>query len=145
MIRQLEHMAVSVSDLDRSLAFYRDLLGFELIRVIEPRGDEKIGKIAGLAGAQTRIAHLKIGKNMLELFEYVQPRGRPIGDRSQADLGCSHVGLRSDDARGDYRLLKAQGVAFVSEPVEFRPGVWVAYFRGPDGEICELREDPETL
>ena len=145
MIRQLEHVAVSVSDLDRSVAFYRDLLGFELIRVIEPRDDEKLGEITGLAGARTRIAHLKIGSNILELFEYVQPRGKPIGDRIQADLGCSHVGLRSDDAWGDYQRLKAQGVVFISEPVEFRPGVWVVYFRGPDGEMCELREDPQAL
>jgi catechol 2,3-dioxygenase-like lactoylglutathione lyase family enzyme len=145
MIRQLEHVAVSVSDLDRSVAFYCGLLGFELIRLIEPRDDEKMGTIAGLAGARARIAHLKIGANMLELFEYVRPRGKSIGDRTQADLGCSHIGLRSDDARGDYQRLQAQGVEFISEPVEFRPGVWVVYFRGPDGEMCELREDPQAL
>ena len=34
-------------------------------------------------------------------------------------------------------------VEFISEPVEFRPGVWIVYFCGPDGEVCELRETPD--
>lgn len=144
MIRRLEHVAVSVADLDRSIAFYRDLLGLELVRTIEPREDEKLGTIAGLNGAQARIAHMRFGTNTIELFEYVRPRGRLVGDRTQADLGCSHIGFRSDDARADCARLRSRGVKFLSEPVEFRPGVWVAYFRGPDGEVCELREDPEA-
>jgi catechol 2,3-dioxygenase-like lactoylglutathione lyase family enzyme len=144
MIRRLEHVAVSVSDLDRSVAFYRDQLGFTLARLIEPREDGMLGGITGMPGARARIAHLRMGDSLLELFEYTRPRGRPVGDRTQADLGCSHVGLRSDDARADYRALSGRGVRFLSEPVEFRPGVWVAYFRGPDGETCELREDPEA-
>jgi catechol 2,3-dioxygenase-like lactoylglutathione lyase family enzyme len=141
MIKQLEHPALSVANLDRSVAFYCDKLGFELIRIIEPRADAMLGTIAGLPGAQARIAHLQFGANMLELFEYVAPRGRPIpGDRRQADHGWIHIGFRTDDTRGDYARLHALGVAFLSEPVEFRPGVWVAYFRGPDGEVCELRQ-----
>ncbi len=42
--------------------------------------------------------------------------------------------------RRDTTRLRDAGVAFLSAPVEFRPGVWIAYFRGPDGETCELRE-----
>jgi len=145
MIRRLEHVAVSVSDLDRSIAFYRDVLGFTLARLIEPRDDGMLGGITGMPGARARIAHMKIGANLVELFEYVLPRGRPVGDRIQADLGCAHLGLASDDVRGDYRALRERGVRFVSEPIQFRQGVWVAYFQGPDGEMCELREDPEAL
>jgi len=141
MITQLEHAALSVADLDRSLAFYRDLLGFQLIRIIEPREDALLGTVAGLPGARARIAHLRLGDSMLELFEYRQPRGQPIpAARSQADHGLIHIGLRTDDARGDHARLRAVGVEFLSAPVEFRPGVWIVYFRGPDGEIGELRE-----
>ena len=139
MITQLEHTALSVADLDRSIAFYRDLLGFQLARLIEPRDDELLGTITGLPGARARIAHLKFGNQMLELFEYIQPRGQPAL-RTQADLGLIHIGFRTDDARGDYQRLRSLGVEFLSAPVEFRPGVWVAYFRGPDGEMCELRQ-----
>ena len=141
MIVQLEHAALSVANLERSLAFYRDILGFQLMRIIEAREDGELGKIAGLPGARARIAHLQLGANMIELFEYVMPRGQPIqAKRTQADHGFVHIGFRTDDTRGDYRRLKALGVEFLSEPVEFRPGVWVVYFRGPDAETCELRQ-----
>ena len=139
MITQLEHTALSVADLDRSLAFYRDLLGFQLARLIEPREDGLLSAITGLPGARARIAHLTLGDQMLELFEYLEPRGHPA-PRTQADPGFIHIGFRTDDARGDYERLRALGVEFLSAPVEFRPAVWVAYFRGPDGEVCELRQ-----
>jgi len=141
MIERLEHAALSVTDLDRSIAFYRDILGFELIRIIEPRDDAMLGTIAALPGARARIAHLQLGGNMLELFEYARPRGGALpSDRPQSDIGWIHVGLRSDDVPADCRRLREKGVAFLSDPVEFRPGVWVVYFRGPDGEVCELRQ-----
>lgn len=141
MIKQLEHPALSVADLDRSVRFYCDILGFSLIRILEPRDDPKLGIIAGMPGARALIAHLKFGENMLELFQYIEPRGNPLpADRRQCDHGWIHIGFRSDDVRTDAARLKQLGVTFVSDPVEFRPGVWVAYFRGPDGEICELRQ-----
>jgi catechol 2,3-dioxygenase-like lactoylglutathione lyase family enzyme len=141
MIRALEHPALSVSDLERSLAFYRDLLGCRLIRVIEPRDDDYLGTVAGVPGARARIAHLELGGVMLELFEYVRPRGRPLpADHTQADHGWIHAAFCSDNVRGDAARLREQGVELLSEPVEFRPGVWVVYFRGPDGETLELRQ-----
>lgn len=143
MITELEHAALSVANLDRSIEFYRDTIGFRLIRIIEPRGDARLGTVAGIPGAMARIAHLRLGSAMLELFEYVSPRGAPVApDRTQADRGWIHIGLRTDDARADCEKLKSKGVSFISGPVEFRPGVWVAYFRGPDGELCELRQTP---
>ena len=81
---------------------------------------------------------------MLELFEYGTPRGDPIPqNRKQADLGFIHMGFTTTDARADYEALKGQGVRFIGQPLEFRPGVWIVYFYGPDGEVCELREAPD--
>ena len=141
MIERLEHVGLSVADLDRSIAFYRDVLGFKVIRVLECAGESRLGEIVGLPGCTTRIAHLDLNDSMIELFEYQDPRGRPIApDRTQADHGFIHVGLTSNDVLGDCARLKAQGIKFLSEPVEFRPGVWVVYFYGPDGEVCEMRQ-----
>lgn len=141
MNRGLEHVGLSVSDLDRSLAFYRDVLGFEVERIIEPSADLPLGEVVGMPGCLARIAHLQSEKGMLELFEYQRPRGRSIPeDRTQADKGFIHIGFTSADARAEYRELKEQGVRFISEPVEFRPGVWIFYFYGPDGEVCEMRQ-----
>ena len=144
MIAGLEHVGLSVSDLDRSIAFYRDVIGFTVLRVIDSPPAMRLGEVVGLPGASARIAHMGTGKAMLELFEYRDPRGRPIPvDRTQADNGFIHVGITSTDTRADWERLRKAGVSFISAPVEYRPGVWIAYFRGPDGEVCELRQAPE--
>jgi catechol 2,3-dioxygenase-like lactoylglutathione lyase family enzyme len=139
MPKWLEHAALSVSDLDRSIAFYRDRLGLRLARVIESDAGSKLGEIVGIPGCRARIAHLESEKGMLELFEYRKPRGRRRR-RTQADIGLSHIGFATADIHGEYGRLRDAGVNFFSPPVEFRPGAWVAYFRGPDGEVGELRQ-----
>ena len=141
MITNLEHVGLSVSDLERSIDFYCKNLNCEVIRIIEANTENKLGKVVGIDGCSARIAHLKAGENMLELFEYVVPKGKKISkDHKQADLGYIHAGFTSTDVRSDYKRLKENKVRFVSEPVEFRPNVWICYFYGPDGEVCEIRE-----
>jgi catechol 2,3-dioxygenase-like lactoylglutathione lyase family enzyme len=144
MISALDHVALSVKDLDRSLAFYRDLLGLEVVRVLDCPPDTHLDEVVGMPGCSARIAHLKLGEGMLEIFEYADPRGRPLppGHR-QADHGWVHLGFTSSDTRSDYERLRAQGVRFIREPLEFRPNVWICYFYGPDGEVCELRQTEE--
>jgi catechol 2,3-dioxygenase-like lactoylglutathione lyase family enzyme len=141
MIESIEHTGLSVANLERSIAFYCDMLGFTLKRIVESPPEMRLGDVIGLPGAAARIAHVQLGGVMLELFEYQEPRGRRIPpDRSQADLGFIHLGLRSTDTRADYARLVARGVQFIHDPIEFRPGVWIAYFHGPDGEVCEIRQ-----
>ena len=141
MITGMEHVALSVANLDRSIAFYSATLGMKVLRVIESGPEMPLGRIAGMAGATARIAHLESNGMMLELFEYTSPRGEPVSpDRRQADHGFIHIGFTSTDALADYKALCDQGVHFLSDPVEYRPGVWVVYFSGPDGEVCELRQ-----
>ncbi|MCL1817906.1 MAG: VOC family protein [Spirochaetaceae bacterium] len=143
MIKRVDHAGLSVSNLEKSLAFYRDLLGLEVERIIEPAPERDLGKVNGIPGSKARIAHLRKGEAMFELFEYLEPRGKPLpADHKQADIGYIHAGFVSDDVKGDYQRLKEKGVRFLGEPVEFRPTVWVVYFYGPDGEVGELREIP---
>lgn len=137
-----DHVALSVRDLDASIAFYRDLLGFEVRRVIEVPPEMNLGRIAGLPACTARIAHLFQGPLMLELFHYLEPEGRPAGDRTQADRGFSHLGFRCRDIRADIERLRQAGVDMAGELVEFRPEVWVQYFYGPDREVLELRQLP---
>ena len=137
----LEHVALSVADLGRSIAFYCDLLGMEVIRTVDCPADSRLGEVVGLPGCSARFAQLTSGLMVLELFEYVDPRGRKIPpDRTQADNGLTHFGFDSEDIHADYARLRAHGVEFCHEPIEYRSGVWCAYFRGPDGETCELRQ-----
>ena len=78
MITNLEHIGLSVSNLERSIDFYCKNLNCEVIRIIEANTENKLGKVVGLDGCSARIAHLKAGDNMLELFEYVVPKGKKI-------------------------------------------------------------------
>ena len=110
MIESLEHVGLSVADLERSIAFYRDVLGFTLTRIVESPPAMPLGDVVGLPGCAARIAHLVLGGTMLEVFEYHDPEGRPIPpDRTQADRGFIHIGLRSSDTCADHARLAARG------------------------------------
>ncbi len=61
----------------------------------------------------------------------------------QCDIGFSHIGFEVNDIHRHIKELKEMGVEMLGETVEFRPGVWVAYFRGPDGEVVEFRQQAE--
>jgi catechol 2,3-dioxygenase-like lactoylglutathione lyase family enzyme len=136
-----EHVALSVADLERSVAFYTTLLGFEYVDTIECPPERNLGRIVGIPGCSARLVHLRSGATVLELFQYLDPRGHPIApDRTQADHGFTHLGFGSADIQADYQRLRANGVRFYSAPIEYRPHVWNAYFYGPDGETCELRQ-----
>jgi catechol 2,3-dioxygenase-like lactoylglutathione lyase family enzyme len=141
LIHQLEHVGLSVSDLERSIDFYTKNFNFKLERILEPSPDLPVGKIVGLPGCKVRIAHLSSPGAMLELFQYVEPEGKPIpSDATQADKGYIHMGFKTSELHDEYKKLSEMGVEFISEPVEIRPDVWVVYFYGPDGEVCELRQ-----
>lgn len=141
MIRGIEHVALSVSNLDKSLAFYTEVMGLELIRIIDSGAEMRLGDIVGMPDCSARIAHLQSEKTMLEIFEYTSPKGKKITeDFKQADNGFIHIGFFTTDILSDYRRLKDHDVKFFNEPIEFRPGAWVVYFNGPDGEVCELRQ-----
>jgi len=144
MIEALEHVGLGVSDMDRSLAFYRDLLGMEVVMDLNI-ADDRIGRVVGIPGAACRIVHLKLGPAVLELFQYTHPVGQNTArTMRQCDRGLIHVGFRVTDFHRQVETLKSRNVPFLGEPVEFRSNVWVLYFQGPDGEVCELRQVPEN-
>ena len=145
MIHGADHVALSVADIERSIRFYTGLFGFEVCRRLDADPGLPLGAVIGVAGAAADIAHLYLGEFMLELFQYRVPEGRAEAARSQADHGYIHFGLRASDVHGETARLRAAGVSFLGDPVELRPGVWVVYLRGPDGEVVELRQVPDEL
>lgn len=139
MFTRMDHVAMSVQDMERCIAFYCDLIGFE--KVFDRTFTEGIARLIGIPGAEARVVHLQLGENVLELFSYRFPEGRsPRPDARQSDYGLTHIGFRVEDFWGTYRALQARGVRFLGEPVEIRQGVFVAYFHGAEFEVCEMRE-----
>ncbi len=147
-IKNLDHVAVTVSDLDRSLHFYVDLLGFKEIERHLLEG-ETISKMAGKKDVTLQVVRLAIPETpniLVDLQLYIEPPG----EVSNAVLGMSNQGhfcFGVHDLDKAYEELTAVGVEFISEPVVFDLGdEWeygalkVVFFKDPDGFILELME-----
>jgi len=142
----LHHTGLTVSDLERSLHFWRDAMGMEVLFQQEKAGGY-LEAIVGEPGAHVLMAHLAFGGEgpRIELFQYLAPGGGRHFSRP-ADQGFAHVCVACDDL-GEWleRLIAAGGTPF-SEPVVIDTGVNKGgrgvYLRDPDGHVVELFERP---
>jgi lactoylglutathione lyase len=141
---RLHHTGYTVDDLDRSLAFYRDLLGMEVVAQQEKAGGY-LAAIVGHPDAHVRMAHLRLpgGEHVLELFQYLAPEGRAATPLQPRDTGTPHLCFAVDDLEALYARLLIAGVdTFVSAPVAVDTGVnrggLALYLRDPDGIPVEL-------
>jgi catechol 2,3-dioxygenase-like lactoylglutathione lyase family enzyme len=140
------HTGLTVSDLDRSLAFYRDLLGLELITQWDS-SQPYLRTIVGYPDAELRIALLRLpgptgaAGHHIELLEYRRPRGRR-GDADTYNPGNGHVAFMVDDLETTYTELRAKGVRFKSAPVDIthgrNAGGRAVYFFDPDDITLEM-------
>ena len=133
------HTGFTVSDLDRSVVFYRDILGMELLAELES-SSPVTETILGMPGAHLKVAFLKAGDNMLELIQYLSPEGRTY-DRRTCDVGPCHIAFLVSDIDEAYRTLSAKGVQFKSPPQsaeETGEPLRACYMTDPDGINLEL-------
>ncbi len=140
MITGVHHFALTVSGLERSLAFYRGL-GFDLVSDREVEGGY-VEEITGIEGAHVRLAHLSGYGHNLELLEYRWPRGEVRAGRPQ-DTGSAHVCLLTDDIDAAVADLRSRGVTFRSSgPVTTTSGPNKGgrgiYAEDPDGNVLEI-------
>ncbi len=141
MIRGIHHTAISTVDLERSLAFYRDLLGFEpVLDFTWPEGTADMNRTHQLEQTAGRVVLLKCGNAMVELFEYATPPPRPAdAARRLCDHGITHLCLDVDDLDAEYERLSRAGMHFHCAPVDYGT-VKCTYGRDPDGNVLELQE-----
>lgn len=147
MIRGIHHTAISTGDLQRALAFYRDLLGFETVfEAGWPTGTEVADNITGLSGSSAQVAMLRAGNTFIELFQYGSPAPGP-GDPSRpvCDHGITHICLDVTDVEAEYQRLTAAGMRFHCPPQDLG-GARTTYGRDPDGNVVEIQEivDPAS-
>jgi len=126
-----DHVGISVGDLEASISWYRDMLGFELLRVLDvPDGEGKV-------------ALLRAGSFLLELFAV--PGAAPVPEERQhpvTDLrtqGVKHMAYAVADLRGLIARMKARGVEVVWEPV-VHDDTLCAFVRDNSGNLVELVE-----
>jgi catechol 2,3-dioxygenase-like lactoylglutathione lyase family enzyme len=141
MILGIHHTAISVSRLDRSLAFYCGVLGAEVCAEFEWQpGEDVIDRILGLSNSSARTAMIRFGNVHLELFEYHTPTPeRQQPDRPVCNHGYTHIALEVRDIRSEYQRLVAAGMRFHCEP-QFMGDIATTYGRDPDGNVIELQE-----
>ncbi len=142
MTKRLNHVGISVSNLERSIAFYRDIFGMRVL-VHGPFAGERYDSILRLKGARGHVAFLAStsGDLQLELFEFERPVPKPAApDRSVCDHGITHFCIQVEDLESEYARLKAAGVVFHCPPTPFSATDKATYGRDPDGNVFELIE-----
>jgi lactoylglutathione lyase len=142
-VESLYHVGFTVSDIERSIEFYRDLLGMTLYRRQQGTA-EYLSRITGFPGVRLEVALLKTpdGGALLELLQYVTHPAQPT-DRETNRPGNGHVCFKVSDIQEACEELRRRGVRLISdEPVKITGGVhqgaYAVYLRDPDGFTVEL-------
>lgn len=149
-VSAVESVTIVVEDMERSLPFFTEVLGFQRLHATEIAGSE-FERLHGVFGARARIARLKLGDEMLELIDFLAPEGHPIpADVRSNDLSFQHVALIVSDMDRAYAHLRAHNVRHVSAGPQRLPdwnpnagGIKAFYFKDPDGHVLEILEFPE--
>ena len=142
------HTGFTVSDIERSLAFYRDVLGLKLVKR-QTGTAPYLATVTGFEGVRLEIALLQPaeGGSMLELLQYVSHPATAT-DRATNRPGNGHLCFKVDDVRGACAELCRLGVTLVSQPTEITAGAhaggWAVYLRDPDGFTVELYQGPSA-
>ena len=143
-VSRIDHVGITVSDLDRALGFYRDLLGLHVIAEATV-AESEVAELLGLDSVDLRIADLDSGDGrVVELIQYLHPKGRRI-DHESADPGTAHIAFTVDDLASVRERLSNAGATIISrrpitifEPGGSFDGAICLYVRDPDGVILEL-------
>ena len=145
----VDSIGLTVSDLDRSVDFYTNVLTFQKVFEFEAAGDE-IEHLQGLFGVRLRRARLRLGDEFLELTEYLAPQGRPVPADSRSNDGWfQHVALITGDMDKAYQWLREHKARHASPGPQRLPdwnrnagGIRAFYFRDPDGHALEVLAFP---
>ena len=139
-----DHTGITVSNLERSLAFWRDVLGFEFSHTAHQKG-ELAEEITGVEGAELKLAVLKTpGGHKIELLEYLAPADLKRANLRPCDVGFVHVALLVDDLDAVLAQITASGWEAAGKPQTLtkgpNTGKRVVYVRDPDGTTIELMQ-----
>lgn len=135
----------TVSDLDREVTLFTEVLGFERVSEVEAWGED-LEHLTGVFGARIRVAELRLGAEHVELTEFLTPRGRPIPvDSKSNDAWFQHIAIVVSDMDAAYARVRAAGLRHVSTAPQRLPdwnpnagGISAFYFQDEDGHNLEL-------
>jgi len=126
---RLEHVAISVRDLDRAVEWYHNAFGFEEVA----RSDKP--------ALAVKVAMLRLGEGMIEVFEPYDPLPLPDGEdtlrSSLRRIGTKHMAIAVDDIDEAHEHLRSVGAEFDTDVVEGSTSRFL-FCRDPDGILIEV-------
>jgi len=146
-IRRVSHVGVCVAEVERSLAFYRDGLGFRERRRLEVSGEET-ETLLGVGGVDLVAVFLERDGVQLELLHYRSPGHRGAGEpRPMNALGLTHLSLAVDDLDAVVATLERAGARVLRATRVHNPelGANAIFVTDPDGTRIELVESRHDL
>jgi catechol 2,3-dioxygenase-like lactoylglutathione lyase family enzyme len=142
VIEQLDHACLASSDIDRSLAFYRDILGMKLEFQMETAGEEFETLFGAPAGFRAQVVQFEEG---LEISQFISPAGRDLKIQTW-DTGAIFLIFKVSNLDEMYSELSAKGVKFVNPPITLKSplpaggSLKIAHLHGPDEERISFME-----
>ena len=141
----VESAGMTVSDMDRAVEFYSQVLSFQKVDDVEVLGPE-YEQLQGLFGVRMRVVKLQLGREIIELTEYLTPKGRPIPiDSRSHDRWFQHIAIVVSDMDKAYQHLRRFKVQHSSTAPQRIPesnpaaaGIRAFYFKDPDGHNLEI-------
>jgi catechol 2,3-dioxygenase-like lactoylglutathione lyase family enzyme len=149
LVQAVDSIGLTVSDLDRSINFYTQVLHFQKVSENEVAGPE-LEHTIGVFGARVRTARLRLGDEFIELSEFLAPQGRPAPvDARSNDHWFQHIALIVSDMDRAYQWMRQNNVRHASSGPQLLPawnrnagGIQAFYFRDPDGHPLEILSFP---
>lgn len=146
MLQEIMHIGITVSDMDKSINFYKDILGLVLKGEMIMTGPET-DKLFNKKNCKVRVTYLNSSDNLvspsIELIQFVSNSAR-IDKADLHKTSISEICFYVNDIEKEYKNLKEKGVQFISKPQFFDLSSQgfgkskAVYFKDPDGIILEL-------
>ena len=139
-MKAIRHIGVVVENLDKTLHFYRDILGLKVKREMIEAG-EYIDNFSALKGVKVKTIKMSADDgNLIELL-YYESHPRKSANRDICERGYSHIAFTVENLDAEYDRLKKVGIKFNCIPQISPDGkAKVAFCRDPEGNFIELVE-----
>ncbi len=142
-VQRLSHIGICVSDLERSLRFYRDLLGFAVEHQLEIAG-QPVDTLLRLRDTHLEAVYLTRDGVRIELLRFSRPSPPPPRGRVMNEPGLTHLSFRVGDLQGVVRALREAGERVLDDTIldfpDFESGA--CFIVDPDGQLIELVQAP---
>jgi len=140
MIKEIRHTGIVVDDLEKSLWFYKEKMGFKVFKHMDESGNF-IDNILGMDKISVTTVKMILGHGqMIELLDFSSHK-KNILQRSINDIGPTHLAFTVDNIDVIYDDFLNDGVEFISTPkVSEDGGVKVVFCKAPEGTYIELVE-----